>query len=169
MAYSFMETPSKSPLTPGVKKVWLGGVILLGLCTVGALLIHLSNKDIQDSIAEAKRMQETLRLQSDQLRRRQAEFEANRLIVQQVATSNQLFADQVFDLLDLVPDDATLTRVQIDDTGLIYEGACRDYKALLSGLERAFSGQYRLVEARQEPDEGRVRFTLKFKSNGVMP
>lgn len=169
MAYSFMETPSKSPLTPGVKKVWLGGVILLGLCAAAALFIHLSNRDTEASIAQAKRMQETLVVQSDQLTRRQAQFEADRLFEQRSTTSNQLFADQVFDLLDLVPDDATLTRVQIDDTGLIYEGACRDYKALLSGLERAFSGQYRLVEARQEPDEGRVRFTLKFKSNGVMP
>lgn len=169
MAYSFIETPPKSPLTSSVKKVWIGGMVLLVLCAVGALLIHLSSKDIQDSIAEAQRMQETLRLQSDQLRRRQAQFEANRLIVQQVATSNQLFAEQVFDLLDLIPDDTTLTRFRIDDTAVVYEGVCRDYQALLRGLKRALGGQYRLIEARHTPDGGRVRFTLKFASNGVVP
>lgn len=168
MAYSFIETPSKTPLTSGVKKVWFGGIILLALSVAAALFIHMYNLDTQVSIAEEKRMQKTLLLQSEQLARRQAQFETDRLFQLQASTFNQLFADQVFDLLDLIPDDATLTRVQIDDRGLIYEGVCRDYKALRTGLERAFSGQYRLVEARQEPDEGLVRFTLKFGPNGVM-
>lgn len=166
MAYSFIDTPAKSPFSPAVRKVWLTGVFAVGVMLAVAVGIHLYAAETEAALAKEVKVQETLALQADQLKQQRAQYEMDKVFKQQASTADQLLADQLFDLLDLVPDGATLTRFEFTENALLYAGVCDDYAALKTGMQRAFSGQYRLVESTDEAHGSKTAFQMKFVANG---
>ena len=169
MAYNFIDAVSKTPFSGAVRKVWYGGAFLLALLLAASAVVHSMSGGAREALAKEKTVQETLVLQSDQLTRQQAQFEFGKVLRQQTRTANVLMADQLFDLLDLVPDDATLERFEFNETSVIFAGVCRRFDAMRTDMSRALSGQYRIAETTQTAQKGQTRFMLRFTANGEMP
>jgi hypothetical protein len=167
MAYSFIEPPKRSPFGPTVRRVWIAGGVLLVVTLALAAFIHLQNSDLEAELAKQKEKQRTLSLQNEQLAKRVALHERQMRRLLQVSTANELLADQLFDLLDLVPDDATLQRFERNEKGVLFAGECRNYPALKRQLEQALSGEYRLQNEQKTSEGERVRFTLYFGKKGA--
>ena len=166
MPYSFIEPVSKSPFSPAVRKVWYAVALLLGLVLSLAAFLHYKAAEQRKLASQERLTQESLGVQVEQMRQQQASFEREKMIRQATFTANQLFADRVYDLLDLVPDDATLERFDMNASSLLYEGNCKHFEALKRDLERALSGQYRLVASDHATLKGQTHFTLRFAENG---
>lgn len=167
MAYSFIDPPKRSPFGPMVRRVWIAGGVLLAATLALAAFIHLHNSDLEAALAKQKETQRTLSLQNEQLAKRAALHEMQMRRLLQVNTRNELLADQLFDLLDLVPDDATLQRFEQDEKGVLFAGECRNYSALKQQLEQALSGEYRLQNEEHTSTGERVRFILYFGKSGA--
>ena len=166
MDYSFIDQVTKSPVTEAVRRVWIGGASLVALLLAAAAVLHLYNEELRSSVVNETKIQETIALQTAQLQQQQAQFELKQGLRQRSSAEDQLLADQLYDLLALVPDDSTLSRFDYDGTSLLYEGVCNDFVALREGLQRALSGRYRLMDASQSAEEGRTHFILRFSAKG---
>ena len=162
MRYSFIETAPKSPFSVPVRRIWIGGTLLVLLLLVVSALLHGYNGRMREELRGEKRTQETLRLQTAQLERQQAELEQQRSERWRITAADQLLADQIFDLLSLIPDDTTLTLFEFDGETILFEGVCRRFEPLHSGLERALAGRYTLLNDTHEMARGETRFSLRF-------
>lgn len=167
MAYSFIDPPARPLFDPAVKRVWFAGMLLLAATLVLAAVLHLRSGDFEAALAKQRALKETLTLQNDQLAEELARYDAQTMRMQQASTENELFADQLFDLLDLVPDDATLTRFEMGEGYLLYSGECRNYPELKERLSHALSGQFQLQGETRESVDGKVRFSLRFERTGA--
>jgi hypothetical protein len=166
MDYSFIDQVSRNPFSAVVRRVWIGGTLLVALLLAAAAVLHLYNEEQRSAVVKETKTQETIALQTAQLRQQQAQFELKRGLWQQNAAADQLLADQLYDLLDLVPDDATLSRFEYDGSSMLYAGVCSDFNALKEGLQRALSGRYRLMDESHAAEGGATRFTLRFSAKG---
>ena len=162
MAYNFIESASKTPFSPGVRRVWYVGAALLAVVLAFAAVLHVNSAEQRKLVAQEHAAQETLKVQVEQLVQQQSQFESSRSLRQQNDTANQLLTDQLSDLLDLVPDDATLERFEMNATALLYEGECLRFEKLQTDLGRALSGQFRLAESLHSPSNGQTHFILRF-------
>jgi hypothetical protein len=166
MDYSFIDQVSRNPFSAAVRRVWIGGALLVALLLAAAAVLYLYNKELRSAVVKETKTQEMIALQTDQLRQQQAQFELKRGVRQRSSAEDQLLADQLYDLLDLVPDDATLSRFEYDGSSMLYAGVCSDFNALKEGLQRALSGRYRLMDASHAAEGNVVRFTLRFSAKG---
>jgi Tfp pilus assembly protein PilN len=167
MSYSFIDTRPKSPISSGVRKVWFAGAFLLILLIAAYVILHMYSRDERKGLAQKRTVQETIGLQIEQLKEQMAQYEVEKRLRQQTYTANQLQADQLADLLDLIPDDTTLSRFELDGVSVFFEGVCRDFDTLKTDLTRALSGQYLLSESRQSVADGQRHFTMRFKQIGA--
>jgi hypothetical protein len=168
MDYSFIDQVSRSPVSEAVRRVWIGGPLLVALLLAAAAVLHLYNNELRAAVVKENKVQETIALQTAQLQQQQAQFELKQGLRQRSSAEDQLLADQLYDLLDLVPDDATLSRFEYDGSSLLYAGVCSDFDALKTGLQRALSGRYRLMESSHAAEGEAVRFTLRFSAKGAV-
>jgi hypothetical protein len=166
MAYSFIQTAPKSPLSPAVRKVWYAGLLLVFLLAGSAAGLRFYSAKQQAAIANSREVQRGLQIQLEQLQHQQISFKSEKLLRERVYTGNQLIVDRIADLLDLIPDDTVLQRFESDGATLLYSGKCADFKALKRELSRAFSGQYRMVKSHGVPDNALTAFTLRFATPG---
>ena len=167
MPYSFIAPVSKSPFLPAVRRVWYAGTFLLASVLGLAGVLHFKSGELRVQALREAQTQESLRVQVEQLRRQQTLFGYEKMFRQQTDTANQLVAERVSDLLDLIPADATLERFVLDDGGLLYEGECRRFDTLSTELVRALSGQFRPVESVHGSAGGKTHFVLRFVANGA--
>lgn len=166
MPYSFIAPVSKSPFSPAVRRIWYGGAVLTVSVLAAAAFLHFKSGEQRSGALREAQMQESLRVQVEQLRGQQSLFTHEKRFRQQTDTANQLVAEHVSDLLDLIPGDATLERFDMDASTLLFEGECRRFEALRTDLVRALSGQYRLAESVRTPGGGKTHFILRFAANG---
>jgi hypothetical protein len=166
MPYSFIEPVSKSPFSPWVRRVWFGGTLLLAVVLALSFFLHFKSGEQRSIALQERQARESLRVQVEQLQQQQTQFEREKVLRQQIDTANQLLADRLSDLLDLVPGDATLERFEMNSTSVLYAGECRRFKTLKADLLRAFSGQFRLAESVPASARGRTHFILRFTADG---
>ncbi|WP_345970743.1 MULTISPECIES: hypothetical protein [Sulfurimonas] len=162
MDYSFIDQAVKSPFTAAVRRVWVGGAILVALLLAASASLHLMNGELRTAAQKEQHAQGTILLQTAQLQAQQAQFTKKKVVWQQIVAMDKLLADQLYDLLDRIPDDAVLSRFAYDEKQILFEGTCRRFDALKADLERGLSGRYVLASA----SERSGRFTLRFNVTG---
>jgi len=166
MAYSFTDPVTRSPFSPAVRKIWYAGLALTAIVLAVSAGLHFYSAE-QKALAQKEReLQKTLAVQVDQLQDQQAHFGSEKTLRQQTYTGNQLMADHIYDLLDLVPDNTTLQRFEMTGLTLLYEGESLDFDTLKQSLLRAFSGQYRLADVEQTGSGEKTHFILRFVAEG---
>jgi len=162
MDYSFIDQAAKSPFSPAVRRVWIGGGVLVTLLLAASVTLHLLNTELRMSAQKEQKAQQTILLQTAQLQAQEAQFEQKKGLWQQTIATDQLLADQLYDLLDLIPDDAVLSRFVYEEDTILFEGKCRRFTAMKSGLEQALAGRYTLASA----SFASGRFSLRFSAKG---
>ncbi len=163
MPYSFTGCRRRRLFVGALRQVWIATVLLAAAVAVTAYGLHRINGEMsRNSDADAKLL-EALRTQIGQLRAYTEEVSERRALVEEVRTSNELLREQLRSLLDLIPDDTTLTRFEITPQWLLYAGVSRDPEGLRKKLQTALRGQYRLQRYLQVPIDARsVRFESRF-------
>lgn len=167
MAYSFIPTPEKSPLSAGVKRVWVWAGVFAAVMLTAAAGFYLHNKEIRKTVEMEQSRAHTLALQIRQIEQQYAQYQSDQSRAQKNSTSNQLLADQTADLLELIPDDTLLSEFESNETALLYVGTTQDFEVLQTSLQRAFSGQYELIEIAAATEGNVTMFRLRFAVNGV--
>jgi len=162
MQYSFIDYAPKSPFSAAVKRVWIGGLLSVGLLLAASFILHLYNGELRAEAEREQKTQETIELQTGQLQRQEAQYAFKKALQLQTSAADQLLRDQLGDLLDLIPDDATLSNFEYNGGGMLFEGFCRRYGALEEGLKRALSGRYILKEAAHSTRNSVTYFRLRF-------
>ena len=160
MPYSFIEPVYRSPFSQAVRKAWYAVAALLALMLSLAAFLHFKSGELKKMALQELLTQESLGVQVEQMREQQHWFEREKMLRQETYTANQLVADRVADLLDLIPDDATLERFDMNASSVRYEGTCKHADAVKTELVRAFSGQYRLVESAVTGPHFRLLFAV---------
>lgn len=160
MDYSFIDQAAKSPFSAAVRRVWVGGGILVGLLLAASAGLHLVNGELRTSAQKERNAQETIQLQTAQLREQHTQFSQKQELWQQTIATDQLLADQLYDLLDLIPDDAVLTHFAYDEKEILFEGTSRRFSTLKADLERALSGRYVLASATFKSGTFGLRFSV---------
>jgi len=166
MAYSFTDTVTRSPFSPAVRKIWYTGLALTAIVLAASVGLHFYTQEQQQLAVKERELQQTLSVQVDQLQQQQTHFGTEKMLRQQTYTGNQLAADHIYDLLDLVPDDTTLQHFEMTELTLLYEGESLNFEALMQSLMRAFSGQYRLADTEESNTTGKTHFILRFVAEG---
>jgi hypothetical protein len=146
--------------------VWYAVTVMLLIIFALAAFFYMKSGELQQTAMREALAQESLGVQVEQMLRQQEAFEKEKMQRQGTYTANQLFADRVYDLLDLIPDDAILERFDLDASSLYFEGSCKKFEALKTDMVRALSGAYRLVDTVAVPSGGQTHFKLRFALNG---
>ncbi|MHC3993782.1 hypothetical protein ACXWTF_03080 [Thiomicrolovo sp. ZZH C-3] len=162
MDYSFIDQAVKSPFTAAVRRVWIGGSVLVGLLLAASASLHLMNGELRIAAEKEQKAQGTILLQTAQLQTQQAQFTRKQGAWRQTVATDKLLADQLYDLLDRIPDDAVLSRFAYDAKNITFEGTCRRFSALKADLERGLSGRYVLADSTFKSG----RFSLRFDATG---
>ncbi|GEM_PF-6788984 len=163
MPYSFIEPRPKKLFSPAVRRVWTATVLLLAATAAGAYWLHLDNARQRAALAELLEETESVRVQIGQLDRQLETMRERKEEVERIDTGNELLAERVKDLLDLVPDDTVLDRFELGERTLGFSGTTGDFRKLSRRFSEALKGEYLLQKSEHAPAAGgRERFVLVF-------
>lgn len=167
MRYSFIQEPVQHSLGDGVKVFLLVGGIVFFLVILGAAVLYLTNKDLRRDLDTQTTRQATMRTQMKQIEQLRSQYEDDKRQSETLRTSNAMLAEQIGDLLALIPDDTVLSKFETNGTALVYAGTTYDFETLQQNLINAFAGQYVLIEIAAASDENLTMFRLRFATHGV--
>lgn len=170
MAYSFIELPTKTPWTHHVKRVGVVTLLLLVLMLLAVYTLRLLGDGLSRECRQLVKEQDVLALQIGQMEFQRGEAERRRQLFEQIQTVNQLQREKVKNILDLVPDNTTLQRFELQEGALIVEGESRNDEVGLNRFVAALSELYHL-QKRQTRREGKglVHFRLQFGPQEARP
>lgn len=167
MSYSFIESKPKTPFPSAVRKVWLFGSIVLIVLMAGVVFAHIKKAQLNKTLQEQRQEQASTEGQTRELRKQMQGYVLVSAMNEQMMTANQLYADQVGDLMGLIPDDTVLHQFERLKNALIFSGVSQDVSAFKTLMIRALSGQYALSLSEVNELDDSNHFYFYFVTSGA--